>query len=73
MATYDSTRARALELLRAGMITAAEAAGFLEITRQSVRDMCRRAGIDSVMARHRYLRGLFERPRENKTPGYHIT
>lgn len=62
MTTYDSTRARALELLRAGMITAAEAAGFLEITRQGVRAMCISAGIDPVMARHRYLRGLFDRP-----------
>jgi hypothetical protein len=60
MTTYDSTRARALELLRAGMITAAEAAGFLKITRQGVRAMCISAGIDSVMARHRYLRGLFD-------------
>jgi hypothetical protein len=61
MATYDSTRARALELLREGMITHAEAAEILHITRQGVRAMCVTAGIDAVVARHRYLRRLFDR------------
>lgn len=59
MTTDYSTRQRALELLQKGIITQAEAAEYLGITRQGVRDMCMRAEIDAVMARHRYLRQLF--------------
>jgi uncharacterized protein YerC len=59
MTANDSTRQRALELLSKGMITQAEAAEYLGMTRQGARDMCMRAEIDAVMARHRYLRMLF--------------
>lgn len=71
MTTYDITRQRALKLLRNGLITHAEAANYLDISRQSARMMCVRAGVDAVMARHYHLERLFQR--EKKKPDRHTT
>lgn len=66
MTSYTNTRKLALKLLRDGLITHAEAANYLDITRQSARMMCVRAGVDAVMARHYHLERLFQR--EKKKP-----
>ena len=59
MTPYDSTRMRALELLKAGLITHAEAALFIDMSRQAVRNWCVRKGVDAPLARHRYIKQLF--------------
>jgi hypothetical protein len=55
----SSTQTRALKLLQRGLITHSEAAAYTEVTRQAVRQMCARAGIDAPLARYRHLQRLF--------------
>lgn len=56
----SSMQIHALKLLRRGLITHAEAAGQIDTSRQAIRQMCERAGIDAIMARYRYVQKLFE-------------
>lgn len=55
----SSIQTRALKLLRRGLITHAEAAAHTDVSRQAVRQMCARAHIDAVWARHRHIQRLF--------------
>ena len=55
----DPKRLRVLTLLKAGLITHAEAAELLDTSRQAVRYWCLREGVDAPLARHKYLKQLF--------------
>jgi hypothetical protein len=45
--------------MRKGLITHAEAAAQIDTSRQAIRQMCVRAGIDAIMTRYRHLQKLF--------------
>lgn len=62
----SSIQIRALELMRKGLITHAEAAAQIDTSRQAIRQMCVRAGIDAIMTRHRHLQRLFHKAMADK-------
>ena len=57
----SSMQIRALELMRKGLITHAEAAAMIDTSRQAIRQMATRAGIDAIMTRYRHVQRLFAR------------
>ena len=57
----SSIQIRALELMRKGLITHAEAAAMIDTSRQAIRQMATRAGIDAIMTRYRHVQRLFAR------------
>lgn len=65
----SSIQTRALELMRKGLITHAEAAAQLDVSRQAMRMMCVRARVDAVLARYRHLQKLFEGTDDKKDAG----
>ena len=67
----SSMQIRALELMRKGLITHAEAAAQIDTSRQAIRQMAARAGIDAIMTRYRHLQKLFARvePSDKKDAG----
>lgn len=61
MTFNDSTRKRALKLLKKGTATLSEVSELVGTSRQLVRHWCLRAGINPSEARSAYLRRLWER------------
>jgi predicted HTH domain antitoxin len=59
MTIDDTTREKALKLLRRGMITQAEAAELTGMSRQLVHHWVKRDGIDIEKARRAYLKRLW--------------
>lgn len=60
MTIDDTTREKALKLLRRGVVTLSEAAALAKVSRQLVRYWCIQADIDPTKERARYLARLWK-------------